>query len=199
MGQRFIARERRAFSNGAVGWAPGGPFDCLGPYAKVERCPIVTLERIGNGPSDVRRVDTGLRRTCYATGYADSFFSVPACAKVRGRYVGGFFVMDDGACVFVACFPIDAEPATWARVREPNLHGSTASNGQRSALVCQTGSCPVAWEWFAKRDGRIVVTGERGSNQYRTERAAQRHAEGYLTTGRVDGRDYDTLPLAVES
>lgn len=35
-----LARERYNFSNGAIGWRPGGPFDCLGPYAKVQNCPI---------------------------------------------------------------------------------------------------------------------------------------------------------------
>ena len=50
MGQRFIARERHDFTNGAVGWAPGGPFDCIGPYARVQNCPIA---------------GTDLRLTCY--------------------------------------------------------------------------------------------------------------------------------------
>ena len=67
------------FSNGAVGWRPGGPMDCLGPYAKVRNCPIM-----------VDGVEVG-RRTCYATGYADTFFSVPACTRWKGWYVGGYF------------------------------------------------------------------------------------------------------------
>lgn len=84
--QKFISRERFEFSNGAVGWSPGGPFDCLGPYAKVQDCPI-------HG--------TDLRRTCYATGYANTFFSVPACTRVRGRYVGGYLTQDSsGGCEF---------------------------------------------------------------------------------------------------
>jgi hypothetical protein len=87
MPQRFVARERREFPNGAVGWAPGGPFDCLGPYARVNNCPV-------DG--------TDLRLTCYATGYADTFFSVPACTRRRGRHVGGFFTLDgDGGICFV--------------------------------------------------------------------------------------------------
>jgi len=77
--QRFIAREKREFSNGATGWAPGGPWDCLGPYAKVQNCPIR---------------GTSLRRTAYATGHADSYFSIPACTRYRGRYISGFFAMD---------------------------------------------------------------------------------------------------------
>lgn len=87
MCQKFAARERFEFTNGAIGWRPGGPIDCLGPYAKVQNCPI-------DG--------TDLRLTCYATGYADTMFSVPACTRYRGRYVGGFFTMEDGACVFHA-------------------------------------------------------------------------------------------------
>jgi len=75
-GQRFAAREAFQFSNGAIGWRPGGMFDCLGPYAKVENCPIK---------------GTTLRLTCYASGYADTYFSVPACTRVNGRHVGGFF------------------------------------------------------------------------------------------------------------
>lgn len=87
MGQRFIAVEPFTFPNGAVGWRPGGPFDCLGPYAKVQRCPIA---------------GTSLRLTCYATGYADTFFSVPACTRYRRRHVSGFFTIgSDGAVEFV--------------------------------------------------------------------------------------------------
>ncbi len=77
--QTFIARDKRSFPNGAIGWAPGGPFDPLGPYAKVQNCPIKGTE---------------LRRTAYATGHADTFFSVPACTRVKGRYIGGFFTSD---------------------------------------------------------------------------------------------------------
>lgn len=81
MGQKFAAREKFEFSNGAIGWAPGGPFDCLGPYAKVQNCPIA---------------GTDMRRTCYATGYADTYFSIPACTKVHGRYVAGYLTVRDG-------------------------------------------------------------------------------------------------------
>lgn len=82
--QRFIARERFDFPNGATGYRPGGPFDCLGPYAKVLNCPIA---------------GTDLRRACYATGYADTFFSVPACTRIKGRYVSGYFTGLDGGGV----------------------------------------------------------------------------------------------------
>ena len=83
---RFLAMVPRTYPNGAVGWAPGGPFDCLGPYAKVEHCPIE---------------GTSIKVTAYATGYADTFFSVPACCRVKGRYVKGYFTGRDSGVVFV--------------------------------------------------------------------------------------------------
>jgi len=76
--QKFYASPRDTFAwpDGAVGYRPGGPMDCLGPYAKVLNC----------------RIDgTDLRRACYATAYADTFFSVPACTRIKGKYIGGFF------------------------------------------------------------------------------------------------------------
>jgi hypothetical protein len=85
MGQKFVARERFDFANGAIGWRPGGPFDCLGPYAKVNNCPI-------HG--------TSLRLTCYASGYADTFFSVPATTRFRGQHVVGYFTCEDGNIEF---------------------------------------------------------------------------------------------------
>jgi hypothetical protein len=83
---KFAAREPYQFSNGAIGWRPGGPFDCLGPYAKVQNCPIDGTE---------------LRRTAYATGYGDTFSTIPAWTRYRGRYIGGFFTSDGGAISFV--------------------------------------------------------------------------------------------------
>ena len=85
MPQTFIARERYEFDNGAIGWRPGGPFDCLGPFAKVQNCPIV---------------GTTLRRTCYATGYADTYFSVPADTRIKGKRITGYLTMEDGGCTF---------------------------------------------------------------------------------------------------
>lgn len=84
---RFYAGERYEYPNGAIGWRPGGPFDCLGPFAKVQNCPIEKTE--------------GKRLTCYATGYADTFFSVPAMTRYKGQYIGGFFTLSDGAVSFV--------------------------------------------------------------------------------------------------
>jgi hypothetical protein len=87
MGQKFYADPRHSFTwpNGAIGYRPGGSFDCLGPYAKVTDCPIS---------------GTTLRRTCYATGYADTYFSVPACTRVNGRHVAGYFTTTEAGIEF---------------------------------------------------------------------------------------------------
>lgn len=90
--QRFYANPstRRVAPNGAVSFAPGGPMDCIGHFAKIQNCPIE---------------GTDLRLTCYATGYADTWFSVPACTRRRGKYIRGFFTGREGGPVFV---PMDA-------------------------------------------------------------------------------------------
>lgn len=104
MCQKFIARESFTYPNGAIGWRPGGPFDCLGPWAKVQNCPVY-----------VGGADTGARLTCYATGYADTFFSVPAATRYRGRYVRGFFTSDESGARFnVVDAHADRAPATLA-------------------------------------------------------------------------------------
>ena len=79
MAQRFIARVKTEYPNGAVGWAPGGMMDCLGPYAKVQNCPVIV---------DGEPV---ARLTCYATGYADTWFSVPAETRSHGKRITGYF------------------------------------------------------------------------------------------------------------
>ncbi len=180
MGQRFIARERRTFTNGAVGWAPGGPFDCLGPYAKIENCPVVVLQWFpypgrenepegSPGCGITKHVDTGQRRTCYAMGYADTFFSVPACTTLRGKHVRGFFTNDggtyynaktgadvfvsssEGGCVFIVCAdwakrfllsPVKREP-----IRERYLYGERFTRGDRKAEAVRA----YAGEWSVFR------------------------------------------------
>ena len=84
--QKFRASEPFLNKNGAVGWRPGGPFDCLGPYAKVQNCPIE---------------NTDLRRTVYATGYADTYFSIPAVCKIFGVRVKGFITNREDGPEFV--------------------------------------------------------------------------------------------------
>lgn len=86
MGQKFYASaDSFTWLNGAVGYRPGGPFDCLGPYARVVNCPIE---------------GTDLRLTCYATAYADTFFSVPACTRYRGKHIAGYFTTDHDGVKF---------------------------------------------------------------------------------------------------
>lgn len=88
MGQHFYASPADTFTsnNGAIGHRSGSPFDCLGPYAKVSNCPIE---------------GTTVRLTCYATGYANTVFSIPACTRYRGRYIRGYFTGRDDGTVFV--------------------------------------------------------------------------------------------------
>jgi hypothetical protein len=86
--QQFYADPNNTFTweNGAIGYRPGGPFDCIGPFAKVKNCPI-------DG--------TDLRLTCYATGHHDTFFSIPACTKHRDKYIGGYMTTDGDGVKFV--------------------------------------------------------------------------------------------------
>lgn len=87
MSQRFYAsNDTFTWPNGAIGHRPGGSFDCLGPYAKVKNCPI-------DG--------TDLRLTCYAQNYADTFFSIPADTRRKGKRIKGFFTTRDDGVVFV--------------------------------------------------------------------------------------------------
>jgi len=87
MSQRFFAsNDTFTWPNGAIGHRPGGPFDCLGPYAKVWNCTVEGRTK---------------RYTCYATAYADTFFSIPACTRIQGKYVKGFFTNRDEGLVFV--------------------------------------------------------------------------------------------------
>jgi hypothetical protein len=92
--QRFYASDdTMTWPNGAIGHRPGGPFDCLGPYAKVRNCPIR---------------GTALRLTCYASNYADTYFSVPANTRYKGRYISGFFTTNDDGIEFVPYKRFDA-------------------------------------------------------------------------------------------
>lgn len=88
MGQKFIARDKFEFSNGAIGYRPGGMFDCIGPFAKVKKCPVIV------GDVEVKRL------TAYATGYAETFFSVPACTRFKGKHIRGYFTSDETGCKF---------------------------------------------------------------------------------------------------
>lgn len=94
MAQKFYASKADSYTwpNGAIGYRPGGPMDCLGPYAKVRNCPIAGTDDGTGNP---------LRMTAYATGYADTYFSVPACTRYKGRHIGGFFAVRDESLEFV--------------------------------------------------------------------------------------------------
>ena len=86
MAQVFYAsKDAFTYPNGALGYRPGGPFDCLGPYAKVSNCPVAGVEK---------------RYTCYATGYADTYFSIPACTRIKGKHIKGYFTLEDGDVEF---------------------------------------------------------------------------------------------------
>lgn len=87
MSQRFYASpaHKFEFSNAAIGYSSGSNFDFLGPYAKVWNCPIA---------------GTNLRLTCYATNYADTYFSIPACTRRKGKYIKGYFTIEAGAIEF---------------------------------------------------------------------------------------------------
>ena len=90
MAQKFYASPTDTLThpNGAIAHRTGGAFDCLGPYAKIRNCPI-TL-----GGVEVARL------TAYATGYADTAFSVPACTRYKGRHIAGYFTTDDDGAQF---------------------------------------------------------------------------------------------------
>lgn len=85
--QKFYADKSSPteFANGAIGYSSGNSFDCLGPFAKVVNCPIA---------------GTDFRRTAYATSYPDTYLSVPACTRYKGKYIGGFFTSTDGNVIF---------------------------------------------------------------------------------------------------
>jgi len=88
MTQRFYAHPeaRENFANGAVGYRPSpSRSDCLGPFAKVQNCPVA---------------GTALRLTCYATDYADTWFSVPAVTRYKGKRVKGYFSLEGGSVEF---------------------------------------------------------------------------------------------------
>lgn len=87
MGQKFYAHPTDTFTwpNGAIGHRDGSPFGGLGPYAKVQNCPIHGTDQ---------------RLTCYATAYPDTYWTVPACTQKRHKHVPGHFELSDGGITF---------------------------------------------------------------------------------------------------
>jgi len=90
MAQVFYAHPTDTLTspNGAISHRIGGSMDCLGPFAKVRHCPVMVAGA---------QVDT---LTCYATGYAETFFSIPACTRKRGKHIRGYFTSDEAGTVF---------------------------------------------------------------------------------------------------
>jgi hypothetical protein len=81
--QKYRADYSEIQPNGAVHWYTrwmGGP----------------SLAKIGNCPID----KSALRRTVYITGEARDYFSIPACTRIRGKYIAGFVMQEGDALVF---------------------------------------------------------------------------------------------------
>lgn len=84
MGLKFrITGDHEDHPNGSRSYRTPPPFLSI---AKVERCPC----------------EDGKRRTIFATAEADTFFSVPACAYVGRKTVGGFLSHDEQGWKFTA-------------------------------------------------------------------------------------------------
>jgi hypothetical protein len=83
--QKFRAdKARPVCPNGATEWVSewmGGP-----TLAKVENCPC----------------EDGKARTVYITGEPCTWFSIPACTRVRGQYVSGFVTSGEDGPRFLA-------------------------------------------------------------------------------------------------
>lgn len=79
--QKFYAgKARKPDPNGAIQWV-SSPYGCL---AKVDKCPC----------------EDGKARTVYITGQPDTYFSIPAATRVRGKYVGGYVTSDENGVRF---------------------------------------------------------------------------------------------------
>lgn len=91
--QRFYASPHDSFTwpDGTKGYRPGGPFDCLGPFAKVVNCRI----------DDYHHKGKRVRYTVYATRYPDTYFTIPACCQIHGRYITGYIMVLDGVASFI--------------------------------------------------------------------------------------------------
>lgn len=86
--QKYRADYSEPMPDGATAWFAkwfGGP-----SLAKIDACRIHGTE---------------LRRVVYVTGEPDTYFSIPACTRVKGQYIAGYLtVCDDieGALIFHA-------------------------------------------------------------------------------------------------
>lgn len=89
------------WDNGAVVFHSGTH---TATFAKVRNCPIL-----------VNGVYSGTRLTCYATGHADTFFSIPAATRYKGQYIRGYFSQNEDGPVFHVM-----------TVHAPRMQGATA-------------------------------------------------------------------------
>ena len=83
--QRFRANTSQLHADGAIAYYAnwlGGP-----TLAKVTNC------RLANMAGD-------MRRTVYATGEPDTFFSIPATCRIAGHRVRGYLTMSEGNIIF---------------------------------------------------------------------------------------------------
>ncbi len=88
--QKFRSDRSRAQSDGAVLWYAdwiGGP-----SLSKIANCRLATLHG-------------DMRRTVYVCGEADTWFSIPAKARLMGCVLTGYLTEDDaGNIVFHQCY-----------------------------------------------------------------------------------------------
>jgi hypothetical protein len=84
--QKFRAVVKVEFSNGAIGYQAKFPFDSLGQFAKVQKCPV-------EGYPD-------LRLTAYMQTYAATAFSVPATTRYKGEHIAGYIITGVDGPVF---------------------------------------------------------------------------------------------------
>lgn len=70
--------------SGALPWYFGAPGMGWRILAKVQNCPC----------------EDGKPRTVYITGQPDTYFSIPAATRVKGRYVAGYVTSDENGMRF---------------------------------------------------------------------------------------------------
>lgn len=88
--QKYRADCSAIQDDGAIVWRSRWMGGC--PLAKVENC------RLDNLVGD-------MRATVYATGEADTYFSIPAVCWIRSKRVRGYITGDsDGNYVFRHCY-----------------------------------------------------------------------------------------------
>lgn len=81
--QKYRADTSKPQPDGSIRWSAewmGGP-----TLAKIVNCRIDGSEK---------------RLTVYVTGEPDTYFSVPAATRVRGRYVAGYITGDDNGNLY---------------------------------------------------------------------------------------------------